>query len=426
MPSYYIGLSIHGELEAYELNQYDEKVLLSRVPNQIIDSLETFISRGFIVKIKGNEIVLRNKRNNEAVSIVDPGKILSRPDFAKINKKIENNFVTSGYIYTEMRPRRKNKPKRSPYIGASIKRVGLVTIGGAIVINGLAYMLNHSHNDVIIDEKNKSRYNPVAFEMNIDDVKMTEMSPINTGNDNIKLIEIVDEPVLEAPVQVVKDIQKKIVNLDFNDYSDTQKATTTKEKYYDLICEIAPLYGIDSNLMLGLCTQEGTEHKPGINKGGAIGLTQIQASVWLDKDLNETYYILNTETGEYELHNFGRITLDDCNDLRMNIHIGCRILQNCLRTCNYNLTAALQMYNMGYNTLFSMIDSYAKSCGKTRKEVLNNPNDLGWMNYRKLKGDDGYAERVNSWIDKNDFTFTDVRDGSTINYAYTNQSEISR
>lgn len=119
---------------------------------------------------------------------------------------------------------------------------------------------------------------------------------------------------------------------------------------------------------------------------------QIQVNVWNDEDIT----VYNYETGKEEkIH----ITLDKLKDVNFNIKVGCAIFQNYLKQMNGNLVAAIQSYNMGPKSVREIMTTYANERGKTYYDVLNNDEDIGWLDYRNSSyaGDTNYVENVSRY-----------------------------
>lgn len=227
-------------------------------------------------------------------------------------------------------------------------------------------------------------------------------------------------PETTAPVEEPKQIEPTVVYLNFRDLSDTEKAQKAKDNYFDIIKKYAYKYGLDPELILSIATQERGVHSSSIDKGGAIGLMQIQYNVWKNETI--VYYEQNEETGAFEKKKM-TITRDKLEDVDTNIQIGCLIFQECLRNSKYNIPIAIQMYNMGIGTMNRIIDRYAYSNGIKRADVYNNMSDIGWTKYRSgYSGDPKYLEHVNEWTFDNTYVVYDL-DNNPISVQFTNENE---
>ncbi len=65
-----------------------------------------------------------------------------------------------------------------------------------------------------------------------------------------------------------------------------------------------------------------------------------------------------------------------------------------------------------------------KKTNKTIDEILADPYDTGWMDYRYLikRGDQKYVERVLSWLGTDVDLYINQKDGNTIDISINNNS----
>lgn len=179
--------------------------------------------------------------------------------------------------------------------------------------------------------------------------------------------------------------------ISFESRVDTPKYLTTKAYYNEIITNISNEYGIDPRIMLAIATQECGIHNPDL-RGPAIGLMQIERAVWVGHSV--TAY--NYKKGCNETLN---ITENNLKDLDFNIRTSCMILRDYLRKANYNLPAAIQMYNFGpgnMNATFKL----AYGNNMNFKEMCNS-FDNSWLDYRDniREGDSKYLERIFSYLE---------------------------
>lgn len=181
-------------------------------------------------------------------------------------------------------------------------------------------------------------------------------------------------------------------------------------------------FGLDDNLLLAIGTQERGVHSDVKDPLGGIGLMQVQYDVWINKTVS--YLERNPNTGEFEKKS---ITITDAmlKDLKSNIEVGSIILQTYLKIAKYNIPVAIQMYNMGDGALKSILRTYGSTCGKTLDEVLGDPMDLGWTEYRYLKiGDKKYLEKVNQWAENPTYRVLNLDTQEPVSFAFTNDQTL--
>lgn len=210
-----------------------------------------------------------------------------------------------------------------------------------------------------------------------------------------------DSSIKEEPV-----IDTKEVNLEYEDLSETEKAITAKENYQEIIDNYATTYGLDSELMMAIATQERGIHSSEIDST-AIGLMQIEYNVWNNQPIS-AYNFVAKEQETFIVQG------DLLSDLDYNVKVACMIFQTCLKQMNYNLLASLQCYNFGYGNMMKTLNAYANDNNMTVEEVLANNEDASWIEYLSMvnQGDPDYIEHVLNWIGE-DFTYNIVKEDGT-------------
>lgn len=253
-----------------------------------------------------------------------------------------------------------------------------VKVGASLLAIGILFgsMLNEATKD--FDKSDETFDRPAPLEMSISDYDKLINTSFSVENDTI-----------------LENVQDKKINLEYEDLSDTPKAINTRENYGETIEKYSNMYGLDTGLMIGIATQESGFHDPNKNATGATGLMQIQNGVWVGNEISA----YNFETCTYDKF---IVTEDMLSDLDRNIQIGCMYFQNCLSYVDYNIPLAIQNYNYGITNMKTVIDYYAEECGKTREDIITDPYDVGWMDYRDIieVGDTYYLNNVFSWMGK--------------------------
>ena len=333
----------------------------SKYEKEILKGANTYvpirhISSGEILASKRERVDYTIQYDNCIVNLNEYQKLMDKKGMAPIFnslKKYNEKLRFSG-------TKRKKVTRRNKHTGRKI-------IAGALVLG----MLGCGAYNLVKDEL------PITKEdlFNIPISQQNEEDFVNVNT----IIEIEDEPIF--------------ISIDYQDNSSTNKAIYAKDNYNELITKYARQYGIDPALALGVATQERGIHSTTMDPGGATGLMQIQNSVWV----GQTVSAYNFETKQWETF---KITLDNIGDLETNIKIGCMILQNTMQYMKNNIPAAIQCYNMGSGNMNIILNTYAKSQNKTIDEVLSDPTDIGWLEYRNLikVGDAKYLEHVLQWI----------------------------
>lgn len=324
----------------------------------IINKLKNQKIRGVAINPEIDEIIIFYKEG--IVRLNEYSKIQYKPGIRYLKEEIKKHEETKSLEkHKNKKVKRKNKHLGVVIVSTTLAAVMLVT--GATI----------------------------AISQNIDNEKQNIISP--------SVVQVLEEPTLSYQSDKVDYFSETqgsdIVSIDYEDRSQTEKANYAKENYLGLIEKYSKMYGLDPTLVLAIATQERGIHSSVMDEGGATGLMQIQNGVWEYYD--KTSY--NFETGEYETF---CITPDKIQDLEQNIKIGCTIFQECLQNMDYNILAAIQCYNMGQGSMDQILSLYSMDTGKSIKEILNNPQDIGWLEYRSIipYGDQNYVENVLSWI----------------------------
>lgn len=315
------------------------------------------------IRIEGNDLIFSTDK-----FII---KLLDYKDFKKRKR--------FSFIFDKLR-----KDKFKLY---KVKFTKPIAIALAIITSiGVGSILVEGIEDLVADEEISSEFNENET---VDELDFTLPEEITVENTTIE--EVLEETtVVKNNEEYVESENNNEIydNLCIGNACDDEKAIKTRELYYPLFEKYAEKYGLDTDLICAIATQERGVHSSTIDDGGAIGIMQVQVGVWNNETIYAYDYLNNKQ-------NVVHITLEDLRDVEKNIEIGCMIFQSYLNQMNGNVIAALQSYNNGTGTVNGTISTYCYSCGKTKNEVLEE-NDLGWLDYRASSnpGDEHYVEHV--------------------------------
>ena len=341
--------------------------------------------------------------NDMGVISFSSDDIIVKIDGYKNNKKkmsihnIDLQDIIDVSIYRFKLLKTKNNKKRK------VKRVKTFAIGSLIVLGistsalGLANNSKDVNTDMIV---------------NVQDEYVMDIKDNNIQYDNIGLVDLEDS--MESGIE----FSSSMANIDsydlcYDDRTGNQELENVKNNYYNLIDTISNEFGIDPQIMCAIAAQEsGGVHN--INRGGpAMGLMQIELSVWDGNSITAFNYKTNSmETLD--------ITSTKLKDVEFNIRAACMIFQDCLKKSDYNLEVAIQMYNYGSGNINSAI----KMCygnDYTLKQLLNNYDD-GWLEYRDniQAGDKNYLEHVVSYIQDPENMYIVDGDDNVRTYQFNN------
>ncbi len=352
-----------------------------------------------IIKINDKNYTFRNERiikelYNDLVSYQIPCKRIRKEEKVVIKFFDVNNSLEA--IIKENSERRKLLGKKVNK-NQIINGVLVASMSSLLFISTFIHKENNKQKTVL-DTQNKDFSIITEYEGEDDDFDVVEtietyaatpvVAPMSTMNIPITKEDIVkEEQEEETPTQVV-DGTTSTLELEYEDRSNSTTAAITKGLYADLITKYANMYGLPSDLMIALATQEGQVHQEEVSPGGAIGLMQLQVEGswnWTGKTISVFNYDTNqTETITIGMDENGEINQDLLKDLEKNIWYGCAIAAYDLAYCNGDLALALQTYNSGPSAK-NLKDTYGDD----------------WLNYRSsLPGDPLYLEHVLSYVSK--------------------------
>lgn len=184
--------------------------------------------------------------------------------------------------------------------------------------------------------------------------------------------------------------QENIISIDYEFRKDSEKNRFAKQNYKNIVDKIAPMYGLDSNLVLAIITQENAYNSTECYAKGVMCIEPV----WYENDINA----FNYKTNSLE-------TLKINGAMLVNpeyaIKVGCMILANEYKNiCNKyptlneseKIVATIMAYNKGSGAISKIISQY----GNNFKEHINETNN----------GDNLYYQHVLSYLD----------DGQQINF----------
>lgn len=192
----------------------------------------------------------------------------------------------------------------------------------------------------------------------------------------------------------------EITELDYVSKYGSEDASYAYDNYYKLIDKCAKRYGISTNLLLGLLTQE--------SRGREDNLTQIVFSCWDGArikvfDFNENKwkeFVITSNPSLYSNEDVTIITESDLYDPELNITTCCLILRDCFERMNNHIGAGIMSYNIGYPAMLNVLDTTAYNYGITREDILKDQKNLSFMDYTYIAGmgDQDYLNHVLQFV----------------------------
>lgn len=223
------------------------------------------------------------------------------------------------------------------------QKVAIVVVMGAIIGVGGVKLSNNNEN---------KRREPT--DINYEEVK---------NSDDVDVITYDDGDIYDYKEEVENDTNSNYLEFDY--YSDSDKKISNNDientlRYKDIFDKYGHEFGIDSNLLIALATNESSGIHDIDYDEPDIGIMQIEWSVWLNKKV---------KAYNYEKNEFDSliITNDVIESLEGNIKAGTMILQeNINKTVRYGyddklinasdiLPYSLQRYNMGVGNMQKLL-----------------------------------------------------------------------
>jgi len=375
--------------------------------------------------IKGSNIIcyIENNQNINYVMYKDIKNIVERlySNYNKINITQKNITISNSNLEINIENYKDNKNlmiepiieklekdyrklKIKELKKQKIKRVSLLTssiiLSGTIIINAFA-------NGKTVNKKHEETREKTS----ISTLTQRETKTDNIVDKNFKKENTVVETKTKKEDTIIND---NINNFEicFESRVESDKFKTTKAYYNQIITEISNEYGIDPRIMLAIATHECGIHNPNL-RGPAIGLMQIERSVWNGQNISAYNY----KKGINETLN---ITEEKLKDLEFNIRTSCMIFRDCLNKSNYNLAVAIQMYNYGYGNI-NKVFRYSYGNNIHFENMCGNC-DNNWLENREIikEGDNKYLEHILSYIEN--LEEIQIKNGEkTINFNFKNK-----
>lgn len=230
------------------------------------------------------------------------------------------------------------------------------------------------------------------LEQQVDKIIASELNKDNISTD-----------VLESDATIKNTYSNVMITCDENGYSD--EIIGVMENYGPTLNEAANTFGISTNLLVAMLTQES--HGEGNN------LMQISINGHYD-EVKQVYNYMNNKYEEFVITQnpdkykdaFGdykcRVyTADDLKDPYNNIMCGASLLSYYYnKYCGHNLFAALVCYNQGPGTVNNVIKDTAQDYNVTVENILSDSSNLSFIDkVHELKsGDPYYIEHVMQYV----------------------------
>lgn len=226
--------------------------------------------------------------------------------------------------------------------------------------------------------------------------------------------EMENDVILESQIEPKFDFNLQNFFPEIGSKKDDPRKQNVENEYGDLTEKYSLITGIDQELIECLLSQERGFHSSEKDKGGAIGVAQIQ----VNHHEGEKLYLRNEITGKTESF---IVTKELIKDLEGNIKTCATLLQNKLDYYDGNTLIFLQSYNFGYGAMDKVLEDTSNALNQTIDEIVGNPTNLEWLNlveaYSNSKsgyGDPNYCQNVLSFYNEDEFTIKYNKDGENV------------
>ncbi|MBP3766258.1 MAG: transglycosylase SLT domain-containing protein [Bacilli bacterium] len=245
----------------------------------------------------------------------------------------------------------------------------------------------------------------LTLSMLLGSYKLKDLNITNTNDNKLKIDSTIeqenDSTIEEIKENVINDIKKEnsSLSITFDNLSDSEKALYVQQTYGDLIEKYSTKWGIDSRLITAILTQE--------SGGKDENLMQIEYNAWKNqlievKNFNDDSTVKIVLTEDPELYDSDVITINrtELKNPKTNISVGTILLRFNLKCFNYNIPISLTSYNCGTGTMNNILDETCRNTGYIKEELINDPTNLEFLNYRYIMtdGDQNYFENVVRYI----------------------------
>jgi hypothetical protein len=353
------------------------------------------------------------KLNNQHVKLSNTESIVTiydLEDFVDLGyERYLNNSIK--YIKKAASKKHKNNNKNVSNLKLVSKRIAIST--------ALLLVLASSK-----DALNKNKIEEKEIEISLEKIDSDEYMSSNDISTVVDedLSDMIDELEEYNYEDDINNQQIDEVYLNYEDLTNTDTYENAYEKFYEIVDTYATKWGISSNVIMAILTQESA--------GLQTNLMQIQFSSWKDQVLTEYDFVnnkyqsivLSENPEKYVGKNITVISSKDLENKVTNISVACVILRYCLERMDYNTVAAIQAYNLGVNNMNTVLKETSKQTGISIEDILSDPTNVDFLDYTSIVGcgDPEYLNNVSRYlIDSDDITIKVFNDDGTIDEKQT-------
>lgn len=258
------------------------------------------------------------------------------------------------------------------------QRIVALAISGFILFSSIGAVISVKAEQL----KNSSMQEAQELQVNMNDLALhiADTDIAINGQELIDQKLVVSENSLEERLHRVQQLQSgEITNSQLvpiaqrlTDYALNRIVKFLSTEYGKYAYQYGEQFGIDPYLLVAMSMQEASL-QPTASGGGSYGLYQINVP---SEGKEWTVSATNVITGEEETQIVSSQTV---HNPELNTKIAAMMFQNNMRKYHNNIYMAIQSHNFGDGALLFIIDKYADKIGSTREEVMENYEDIGWV-----------------------------------------------
>ena len=447
MKEYYFFFNDNNELQC-EITDLGKQFKISGQA-----AIEKLIS---INRVHFNNVRASNrliKLNSNGLSVI----ISDLNDFYKYRyTKYIPSIMNSIKRAIEKRQKRKHKDKQIK----NLKVFGGQSACGALIFTLIGTTANAIHKELDKGDtsntytiENEISVEPVYVEKaNLDEKNNLEVN----GNDIDEMIkELDEEPIANQENQIINTIDNKVkeenqivntVNREFEvkqenkmdntidekdidtaylDYEDQTTGITYTGAYemqYDRAEKHGAKWGMSTNLVLGMITQESA--------GKGDNLMHVVFDAWLNQPLtaydfeNQKYQtiVLTDEPQKFAGQDITTISREDLNNVDIHLDVACIIFRYCLDRMENNIPAAIQAFNIGCEGMNTVFKETSAHTGISFDKLKSDPTNVEFMNYTDCIdwGDKEYLKNVARYIGDEPISIKVINENGEIEYIELN------
>lgn len=379
-----------------------------------------------IFERKGKSKYTKLKYTDDSIVLINPKSKVTIKNLDKIHSYGYIDYLKRNFKFI-INSMEENQKEKHPYELIRQNKRKIIGSASALAIIALAITLAlgslKKTNSPEID-------NPVTDEFELDEdniiedqiFSITDIINSTYEDENQKLIneleeednkDLIDELTADENQELADEntesyYESYTLNLYKSNTPDLQKAEDAKI-FMDTIEKYSAKWGISSNLILAMLTQETGGYKP--------NLMQIEFDEWDDYPMthydfiNHRYQtvVLTDNPENYNKKGYTIISRDDLYNKITNISVACVILRTSVEFMNGNIGAGIQCYNFGPGAMKDVLSACSKDTGVSVNDILSDQTSSTFMNYTDVMpptyGDHEYLYNVSKYLDDNNIEY---------------------